>query len=239
MGRSKDLDRSLASLSLGPTSDVNYCVPALKNVANNVGKDQSQDSRALPVIIMAMRKLREAIVATTRTDAFATHAYVFIIRTTVLEKHVESYHPALLHFLRRFHKSPKLSASEKHEIVGYYVLDLACRQGDLAGAFKAQHLYNFTDTSVELVLKAIVRGNWVAFWTVKRLMDERQQSLLELGEARMRKHAVNCLGRSYLSVDKIYVEKATGWQWKDLKEHEKLSWEQDNDRIMMKQYRRK
>lgn len=152
---------------------------------------------------------------------------------------MESYHPALLHLLRKLYTASTLSASEKHEFVGYYILDLACRQGDLAEAFAARNMYKYRNTQVELVLRALVHGNWFVFWQINQMVNDYQKRLMELGEDPMRKHTLKCLGRSYLSVNRLYVEKATGRRWKELKDQENLGWEQDGEMIIIKQIRRK
>lgn len=152
---------------------------------------------------------------------------------------MESYHPALLHLLRKFYNSPTLSASEKHEFLGYYILDLACRQDDLAGAFKARNSYRYRGASVELVLKALAHGNWFVFWRTKPLVDKYQKRLMEWGDDSMRKHALKCLGRSYLNINKDYIQQATRKCWKELKEQEGLSWEVDGELIIIKQTKRK
>ena len=188
---------------------------------------------------MAMRKVREAIVASSRNDAFAMSAYIFIIRTTILEKHPKSYHPALLHLLRKFLNSSILSASEKHEFIGYYILDLACRQVDLAEAFRARDVYDYKDAQVESLLKAIVHGNWFVFWNIGHCVNKYEKRLMEFGEDRMRKHALKCLGRSYLNIKEAYLQKATGKRWRELKEQENLGWQQDGEVIIIKQVKKK
>ena len=198
-----------------------------------------QDLKELSVIIMAMRKIREAIVASSRSDVFAVSAYAFIIRATILEKHPESYHPALLYLLRKLYISSTLSASEKQEFVGYYILDRGCRQGDLAGAFKARNIYRYRDNRVELVLQALVHGNWFVFWKTKQSVNEYQKRLMECGEDLMTKHVLKCLGRSYITIDRPYAEKATGKPWKELEEQENVGWEQDGGKITIKQVKRK
>ena len=49
--------------------------------------------RELSVVLQAMRKIREGLVASARVDDFARRVYVFIVRATILTKHMESYHP--------------------------------------------------------------------------------------------------------------------------------------------------
>ena len=242
VGRSNTLDESLASLSLGSANGANGPASLHKEAVDVFCTDGSYDlsnSGELSIIIMAMRKIREAIIASSRTDAFATSAYTFIIRATILENHMESYHPALLHLLRIFYNSPTLSASEKHEFMGYYILDLACRQDDLAGAFKARNLYRYKDTPVELVLKALAHRNWFVFWRTKPLVNKYQRRLIELGEDAVRKHALKCLGRSYLNINKQCIQQATGKCWKELKEQEGLSWELEGEIVIIKRTMRK
>ena len=170
------------------------------------------------MVLMAMRKVREAIVASARKDNFALRAYALIIRATILMRHMESYHPALLHLLRVLHPATPLTASEHHEFVGLYILDLSCRQNDLAAAYKVGCRYKYKNVKVRTVLKALVHGNWYAFWRVKTLMSDHEQRLLEYSEERMRWRALNCLAKSYLSVDRGFLERSAQRRWEELKE---------------------
>ena len=190
------------------------------------------------MILMAMRKLREAIVASARKDTFALRAYAFIIRATILISHMESYHPALLHLLRNIHPVTPLNASEHHEFVGFYILDLSCRQDDLATAYKVVCCYNYKNVRVGAVLKALVHGNWYAFWKVKSLMSGYQQRLLEYGEEGMRQRALDCFGKSYLSVDRIFLERSTQRRWEEL-EKSNMKWQLEADVVTIRQIKKK
>lgn len=187
---------------------------------------------------MAMRKVREAIVASARKDTFALRAYAFIIRATILMRHMESYHPALLHLLRNIHPVTPLTASEHHEFVGFYILDLSCRQNDLATAYKVVCRYNYENVRVGAVLKALVHGNWYAFWKVKTLMSGYQQRLLEYGEEGMRQRALDCFGKSYLSVDRVFLERSTQRRWEEL-EKRNMNWQLEGDVVTIRQIKRK
>ncbi len=191
------------------------------------------------MILMAMRKVREAIVASARKDIFARRAYAFIIRTTILTRHMESYHPALLHLLRYIHPVTPLTASEHDEFVGYYVLDLACRQNDLATAYTVRCHYNYKSVRVGAVLKALVHGNWYAFWKVRPLMSSHQQRLLEYGEEGMRRRALDCLGTSYLKIDKDFLERSARRPWEELKEKSNVNWQLEADLVTIRQIKRK
>ena len=191
------------------------------------------------MILMAMRKLREAIVASTRNDTFALRAYDFMIRATILMKHMESYYPALLHLLRNIHPVTPLTASEHHEFVGFCILDLSCRQNDLAAAYRVGCRYNYKNARVGAVLKALVHGNWYAFWKVKPLMSGLQQRLLEYGEEWMRRRSLDCLGKSYLSVDRRFLERSVQRRWEELKEKNYMDWQLEADVVIIRMIRKK
>lgn len=188
---------------------------------------------------MAMRKIREAIVASARKDTFALQAYAFIIRATILMRHMESYHPALLHLLRNIHPVTPLTAYEHHEFVGLYILDLSCRQNDLATAYKVGCRYSYKNARVGAVLRALVHGNWYAFWKVKKLMSGHQQRLLEYREEWMRRRALDCLGKSYLSVERAFVERSAQRRWEELREKSNVDWQLEADVVTIRQIKRK
>lgn len=187
---------------------------------------------------MAMRKVREAIIASARKDSFTLRAYTFMIRATILMRHMESYHPALLHLLRGIHPVISLTTSEHHEFVGYYILDVSCRQNDLATAYKLVCRYNYNNVRVEAVLRALVHGNWFAFWKAKSLMSDHQQRLLEYGEEGMRQRGLDCLGKSYLSVDREFLERSTQRRWEELKAKNNMAWQLEADIVTIRQIKR-
>ncbi|KAL8923869.1 MAG: hypothetical protein Q9172_002922 [Xanthocarpia lactea] len=185
-----------------------------------------------------MRKLREAIVASSRLDEFAKTVYVFIIRTTIILRHPESYHPALLHLFRRIHSAKPLNKEEASEFIGYYILDLACRQHDFVTAFHVRDKYDYRSTSIDMVLMALMHGNWVLFQKAKGAGNALEKCLMEWANGRITDHAVRCLGKSYLTVTKSYVEQSTGMEWEELKESRKMSWACDGQTIIMKQVKK-
>jgi hypothetical protein len=194
----------------------------------------SQPGRELSTIMMAMRKIREAIVASSRTDAFALKAYIFIIRATILTKHMESYHPAVLHLFRKIHPSSPLSVREYHEFIGYYILDLACRQNDVAQAYDVRNRTQYRDAYVEMILHAVVHDNWYIFWNAQKSADNYQKCLMGWHDDQMRRHALKCIGRSYLGLDKSYVERAAARSWEDLQKEDILGWELDGEAVIIR-----
>ena len=236
------LDEAFASLSIDRISEDRsnrIKTMAETKVSGGALRVSIEDSGELSMVLMAMRKLREAIIASARKDVFALQAYAFIIRATILMRHMESYHPALLHLLRNIHPVTALTASEHHEFVGLYILDLSCRQDDLAAAFKMGCRYNYQNVRVDALLKAIVHGNWYAFWKIKPLMSDHQQRLLEYSEEGMRQRALNCLGKSYLSVDRAFLERSARRSWRELEEKSNVHWQLEADVVTIRQIKRK
>lgn len=170
----------------------------------------------MPNILMAMRKLREGILASRRRDRFAQRAYMFIIHASILTRSWESYQPALNYLLREIHPVSPLSTPELEEFVGYQILDLACRQYELLGAYAKKVAFQHRDRRVNTVLVTLVQDDWVKFWRTKRAVDGYQRAIMEFAVERMKLHALKCLGRSYMTADKAFVERSSDASWEDL-----------------------
>ncbi|KAF7191948.1 hypothetical protein HII31_06758 [Pseudocercospora fuligena] len=170
----------------------------------------------LPNILLAMRKLREAVLGSRRVDNFAQRAYMFIIHASILTKSWESYLPALRYLLRTIHIHTPLSDPELQEFSGYHVLDLSCRQNELLDAFAVKLRFKQKDRRVNAVLNSLVRDDWVRFWRMRRVVDGYQRAIMEFAVDRMRLHALKCLGRGYMQADKAYVERSGDSSWNDL-----------------------
>lgn len=237
-GRGGDLANAFASMSLNGATSTPPPSNQLRGVAS-LSEQASSASKELSTILISMRKLREGLLASARTDPFAQRAYIFIIRAAILTRHMESYHPALLHLLRRIHEAAPLAASLHHEFVSYYILDLACRQGDLAAAYAARNLYQYKDRRVEQVLTALAHDNWYLFRVIRNLVDGYQKRLMDWADDGMRTHALKCLGKSYLSVEKAYVEKVTDREWDVLRETNRIGWELEGEKVIIRKIKGK
>jgi hypothetical protein len=172
-----------------------------------------------------MRKLRESITATHRVDYFAQRSYIFITHASILSQSWESYHPTLLYLLTKIHKATPISSAEYHELLGFHILDLACRQADLANAYAVRARAKYKDRNVDAVLRALVTDDWVRFWRTRRVVDGYQRRIMGYAEERMRMHVLKCLGRSYMSVSKEFVETVTAREWEELVNTNKVGWE--------------
>ena len=236
-GRSDDaLDQAFASLSLGASKSDNG------NEQERIATERDEaNGRELTILLSAMRKLRESLVAASRFDTFAQRAYIFTIRSAILCSSYESYYPALLHLLFRIHPNTPLPAPELDEFVGYYILDTACRLGDLSRAFEIKKVWKFKSQSIEGILKALVHDDWVRFWKLKSKVDGYNRKLVECAEDGVRRHALKCLGRSYLSAEKGYIERCAGRSWGLLIQVDGVGWELQNgsDRVVIRRIKAK
>lgn len=191
----------------------------MSNTKSPTALQRLQDSdRAgdLPTILMAMRKLREGILGSRRHDTFAQQAYTFMIRASILVRSWESYQPALLHLLQHMHPHVPLAEQDVQEFVGYHILDLACRQSELADALTVERAYKHKDGTVTSILRALVQNNWVNFWRARAGANNHQRAIIDFAAERIRSHALECLGRSYMNADKAYIERSGGASFEDI-----------------------
>lgn len=192
------------------------------------------DTQGLSDVLTALRKLREGIVASKRADDFSVQAYLFCIRLAVLVKHSESYHPAILHLLRKIEPLHPMTGVERSEVVGYLVLDTACRRNDLAEAYAIRHRYKLKDAKVDGVLDALTHDNYVVFRRMKMSVDGHKAKLLEFAEDAMRVHTLKCFGRTYLSIELAYLEKCADATWMDLITNDGVGWELEGDKVIIR-----
>lgn len=191
-------------------------------------------TKDLSLVLMALRKLREGLVASKRIDDFATQAYLFNIRTAVLVKHAESYHPAILYLLHIMHPNHSLTSFELREVTGYLVLDAACRRKDLADAFTLRHRHHLHDPKVDAILRALVRDDFMSWIRLRRSVDGHKAKFLEFYDDVMRRHTLKCFGRTYLSVDTEFLEKATAVTFAQLVEKEGVGWHSDGTKVVIR-----
>jgi hypothetical protein len=230
----ESLEAAFHSLDINPTSTSTTPTPTPLNPAkvqqHHVTQEQPQE---MSTILMAMRKLREALVSSHRIDAFAQRVYTFQIRAAILCKHLETYHPALQYLLYKIHPKTPLSRPELQEFASYLILDAACRQGEFVDAYRLRKGYGIRDRKIDAVLKALVHDDWVLFWRTRRAVDGYQRCLMSWAEEGVRLHALKCLGRSYMMVDKSFVERSAEKSWDELVEKDKVGWMLREDGVVV------
>ncbi|KAI1752531.1 hypothetical protein F4782DRAFT_120831 [Xylaria castorea] len=230
-GERDELLRRFASLNMSSTHNT-----ARRPVPDNVKPPGpwQDSSKTLTDVLSALRKLREGIVASKRTDDFAIQAYLFCIRVSVLVKHPESYHPAILHLLRRIQPFHSMTTVELNEVTSYLVLDTACRRNNLGEAFTLRHQYRLKDSKIDAVLDALTHDNYVEFKRLKQRVDGHRAKLLEYAEEPMRRHLLKCFGRTYLSVDLSFLETCADSPWARLTAEDGVGWELDGSKVVIR-----
>lgn len=81
--------------------------------------------------------------------------------------------------------------------------------------------------------------NWVQFWKVRRQVDGAMRVLLGWKEDEMRRHALACLGRAYLSADLGFVERATDREWGVLVALDRVGWELEGNNVTIRRVKAK
>lgn len=107
---------------------------------------------------------------------------------------------------------------------------------------RARQEHGFHSQTVDQVLDALMHDNWIVFWRVYNRVDSELRAMLKWAVDRVRRHALKAVGSAYLSVDASWVlGGCTGdeenWTWEKLVETEKLGWEKEGDKIIIKRPR--
>ncbi|KAH8882596.1 hypothetical protein GQ53DRAFT_665742 [Thozetella sp. PMI_491] len=199
----------------------------------------SGKSTELAHILDALRRLREGIVASKRKDDFACQVYLFNIRLGILAASYETYHAALLYLLHSIHPTHGLTSVELQEIVGYLVLDTACRRGDLAEAYALRNRHHLRDPKVDAVLRALATDNWVLWRQVKLSVDGHKTKIMEFGERQLKAHTLKAFGRAYLSVSQEFLETSTLSKWPELQAGYGVGWELDDGKVIIRKVQAK
>ncbi|KAE8445832.1 hypothetical protein EG329_012755 [Mollisiaceae sp. DMI_Dod_QoI] len=239
-GRGDELARRLARLEISQDDKCEALQRSISSITTDAPVNTmiagfgASNERDISTLMMAMRKLREGIVASKRADDFSIQAYIFCIRLSIQVKHTESYHPAILHLLKKMHTVHPLTNVELQEFVAYLVLDLACRQNDLAQAYAVRHHYGLHDTKVDAILRALTHDNYFLFWRVQRSVDGLKAKLMEFAEDTITRQALKCMGRSYFSIDQRSLEEYTNTSWQKLTKNFDVGWQLEGSKIVIR-----
>ncbi|KAL3461322.1 hypothetical protein BJX64DRAFT_277968 [Aspergillus heterothallicus] len=246
---SKNLDSAWLSLPRSASNDATKNPPAsVTQSGRSTVSPGPSAATELSTLLLSLRKLREAVLATASTIpvAFCQRVHVFSIKVSIQAQHPPSYFPSLRYLLDNLHApSNPLPESELKEHLSYLILDYACRQENLLAAFElrahARRQYNFQSREVDQVLQSLAHDNWIMFWRVRKEVDSLTRAVMNWAEDRMRRHALKAVGRAYLGVDVAWVvEGCTGdqtWTWERLVEMEQLGWQKEGDRIIIRKPR--
>lgn len=233
------IEQGLLSMSLKDQIDCEGWADFCSKFSSKALQSPAQQPMDTSTVLAAMRKLREGLVASSRLDVFSHQVYFFIIYATILIGNFESFHPALLHLIRVIFARSDIAKTQKDEFVGFYILDLACRQGNLRKAFETRHVYACNDQNINKLLMALVRGDWRLYWKTYEVMNVYQKKLLQASHEMMRQHTINCVSASYLSVRRDFLEEAARSPWRDISRLTPKTWELDGEQILVRRIRKK
>jgi hypothetical protein len=212
----------------------------VKKISSTAGS-----SAELSTLLLSLRKLREAILATASQKhvRFAQRVHIFSVRISILARHPPSYFPSLKYLLDNLHSTTHpLSKSELTEFISYLILDYACRQNQIALAWdvfvQARRKHGFQSVLVHRTVVALTHNNWVLFWETRKNVDGYMRAVMTWAADDVRRTALKAIGRAYLRVEvKWLVESTTGddtWTWEKLAQQEKLGWIREGDTIHIK-----
>jgi len=192
----------------------------------------------LSIILMALRKLREAILATSTTapsPAFSQRVHVFNIRLAILALHPDSYHASLRYLLTSLHsQAHPLPATELREMTAYLILDTALRLDNMTEAHTirvtAKQQWGFRDKDVDLILKAVVTDNWPLFWRTRKRVDGYVRAIMHWKLEALRLSVLKAIGRSYMKCEIDWIIRSTTggeMSWEELVKKENIGWLRD------------
>lgn len=234
-GRSDELLRRLARLDISQTRRPEIPQPLPSPYSSSADlRINASGERDVDTLMMSLRKLREGIKASKRIDEFSIQAYIFSIRLSILLKQRDAYADALPYLLDTMHKLQPLSSVELQEFAGYLVLDHACRDNNLVKAHAARKTYELHDMKIDNVLRALTYDNYWLFWKVKKSVDGYKAKLMEYAEEGMKKLALKCLGRSYLSIDLPALEQYTNSTWSSLVKEQGVGWQLEGTKVIIR-----
>ncbi|KAK9374632.1 uncharacterized protein V1513DRAFT_445498 [Lipomyces chichibuensis] len=193
---------------------------------------------ALDHVVLGLRKLREAVIASGPPTLFAKKVLLFSVRVTVLLGHYQSYLPAMKRLLDDVHPVIPLSVAERYEIGGLYVLHLVHFSNDMTAAYDAmQHYDLFNDLALRQVLRAWADVDYV-LW--RRRYDAEPDSgrrrIMAFGDRMMAIETLKRLGTAYFFMQKDEIEKFTGRQWTDCVEKLGCGWRlEETGRVVMRE----
>ncbi|OJD19446.1 hypothetical protein AJ78_00620 [Emergomyces pasteurianus Ep9510] len=234
------------SRSRSPKPPIQPALPPAGTKSTALPEQSPPPAEELSILLLSLRKLREAILATSSKTsiAFSQRVHIFCVRVSILAQHPPSYYPPLQRLLKHLHSTTNpLDPSDLHEFTTYLILDYACRQGDMPAAYalraRSKVAFGYRNNSVDNILRAIMHDDWVLFWRVKRNENAYTKALINWAVDGIRRRALKAVGRAYLSVDVDYLleccaGESEGWTWETLVEKEGLGWKREGDKVLIR-----
>lgn len=243
-----NLDAALASLPTSASSDATSNPPAARPSSKSKPVNPAVPPAAVELsrLLLALRKLREAILSTANKTPveFTQRVHIFSIRLSILAQHPPSYFHSLKYCVERLHSSSHpFEDGEVKDLISYLILDYACRQGDMVAAFdlraRARKDHAFQSQTIDRILAALMHDNWVVFWQLRKSVDSYFRAVMNWAVDRVRRHALKAVGSAYLNVHVSWILGGCtgddeGWTWDKLVETEKLGWQKEGEKVIIR-----
>ncbi|RPA73941.1 hypothetical protein BJ508DRAFT_366497 [Ascobolus immersus RN42] len=215
-----DDDREKTFLSFKMPPMVKNGGPCIQGLGSN--------EKGFSDMVQDMRKLREALLSTGRSDEWAINVYLFFTKASILMRYKEGYRPPIGRLLDIF-ADPKQTVLKERlpEVAGYYMLDIAIAQEDYNRAYMVKAEYNITDRCILDGIKAIIHFDYRLFRKTLKEMSLYQARILEFAEDRMRASTLTSLQKSYFTLPKATVEQVFGLPWGKVSTMFSINWELD------------
>lgn len=216
----------------------------MQDTGNRAGM-ANETAKELSVILTALRKLREGILATSHTVAsplFSQRVHIFNIRLAILALQPEHYHASLRYLLGKLHSQDcPLPRSELTEMTSFLILDTALRLGDIIEAYairsRARTAFKYANRYVDQILQAVVHQDWPLFWRIRTRVDGYMRAIMHYHLESIRKTTLKTIGKSYLKCDiKWIIQSTTGGEmdWDELVVREDIGWLRDGDNAIVR-----
>ncbi|EEP82508.1 predicted protein [Uncinocarpus reesii 1704] len=247
---SDNLQAAFTSLPRDPSEDATKNPPASLPQKQDPKKQAAQRTtlaaKELSVILVALRKLREAILATAAKTPvpFSQEVHIFCVRTALLAGHPPSYYPPLERLLTTLNTpAHPLGISALNEFLTYFIFDFACRQEDIVTAIRlrdrAEVKIGYQHEILDKALLALTHDDWISFWKTRDHADGYIRSLMDWAADNMQLRALKAIGKSYMTVDlEFLIESCTGRKdgctWEELVQKHNLGWKRDNNKVTIR-----
>lgn len=114
------------------------------------------------------------------------------------------------------------------------ILDLACRQGDLAQAYEVRNKLGVRDGKVDAVLRSLARDDYVLFWRVLGSVDGYKAKVMEWVADAVRGRALKCIGRAYLGMEVKSLEGMVCQRWDVLVKEFGVGWLLEGEKVVIR-----
>ena len=197
-------------------------------------------------VLIDLRKLREGIVASGRSDEFVIDVFECSIRCALLGNELDSFLPAARYLLTDVYNvlttgsatSNRLCLKDCsfhqrcHAICELYLLHL-CSMDDYSEFVHQRSIMKDERSIADAVLSSLVQGNWIRWAKIRRQANSLQLVLIDKTAYKMQRHAVSSIGACYLSVNLDWVKTICHDVWEQ--HSEACGWQVSDSTITIKQ----